>query len=178
MERKAPQYAIFCHHKGQGTNLVGSTASLPFPKAATMMTEYRLIGEFEVKLRWQFERDVCSHPTAATMWYYGLASYWLSALLCGSEVEKMAAASFCIVPNSTSKSVVWEILASQKMRMGLFLTGMYIAICRICKTKMPLKNNTRTKSRLQLFSSGSNGLRIHIQHVMKGSHTSRMAQLW
>ena len=73
--RKTPQYAIFCHHKGQGTNLAGSTASLPFPKAATMMTEYGLIGEFEVKLRWQFERDVCSHPAAATMWYYGLASY-------------------------------------------------------------------------------------------------------
>jgi len=24
----------------------------------------------------------------------------------------------------------------------------------------------------------SNVLRIHIQHIMKGSHTSRMAQLW
>ena len=29
-----------------------------------------LVGEFEVEPRWRFERDVCSHPAAATMWYY------------------------------------------------------------------------------------------------------------
>ena len=59
----------------------------------------------------------------------------------GSEVEKMAAWSSCIVPNRTLKSILWEQFGSPSSD-NRTVANRDVAICRICKVEMLFENNT------------------------------------
>ena len=70
-----------------------------------------------------------------------------SHIICGkakhvvAKVEKMAASCINIVPNSASKSVVWEHFGFPGNEDGT-VANKNVAVCRICKAEMPFKNNT------------------------------------
>ena len=63
---------------------------------------------------------------------WNVTSHTVVGQACGSEVEKMAAWSLCIVCNRTLKSILWEQFGYPSSD-DRTVANRNVAICRICK---------------------------------------------